>query len=179
MSQNRGDFILKELEAITFRQLTPDELPQAYVIICQVTDWLLKKGIQQWRIPLPLEIYQKRHQQGQNYGLFINRELAAVTSLMQEWPVVWQEYQPHKHFIWLATLASAIKFKGKDLGNLTIQEVEIWAKDAGITHIYLDCYATTGFLPRYYEAAKFQSLTRKQIQYNSTVYDTLLMVKQL
>ena len=59
-----------------------------------MTEWLLSKGIRQWLQPFPLEIYRERQEQGENYGLFVDDELAAVVSLIDYRPDYWEEYLP-------------------------------------------------------------------------------------
>ena len=107
-----------------FRRLDDDDFERAYAIIVEVTDWLLSKGIRQWLQPLPLELYAQRQVLGENYGLYVDDELAAVVSLIDFRPDYWAEYLPKKPFKWLATLASSRKFKGQKLGELIMIEAE-------------------------------------------------------
>src|SRR5664279_4064553 len=105
-----------------FRRLESSDLDAALAILVEVTQWLQTKGVRQWIQPIPREIYEKRVAQGENYGLFVDKELAAVVSLMNYRPEYWSEQLPEAGYRWMATLASARKFKGQRLGELTISD---------------------------------------------------------
>ena len=68
--------------------MTLDELDPAYAILEEVTRWLLDQGVRQWLQPLPYESLRQRQQQGANFGLFADGELAAVVSLLDDRPAI-------------------------------------------------------------------------------------------
>jgi hypothetical protein len=165
------------MSELHFRQLTADDFEAAYAIICEVTDWLLAKGIQQWVRPYPIEMYRERTNEGNNYGIFVGDELAVVASLMPTLPLYWGDYPAEAPFMWLSTLATAVKFKGHALGHIMLDRVAGYCAEQGIRNIYLDC--AYGYLPGYYEAAGYQAVVRHQFNFPDVVFDAVLMRKTL
>ncbi len=162
-----------------FRQLKPDELDAAYAIVTEVTEWLLQRGIRQWLQPLPLEIYAARQNKGENYGLMVDDQLAAVISLMDFRPEYWAEYLPKKPFKWVATLASARRFKGQKLGELTLSEAEHYLTTEGVPAVWLDCLYGEGALPAFYTMLGYQQVARKEIRFPLGSFDGVLLRKKL
>ena len=161
-----------------FRKLLPDEFQDAYAIVCQTSDWLKSKGYQHWLVPA--QAYRQRHAAGENYGLWMSGLLVAVVSLGRGGPRAWQEYLPSTEFVWLGTLSTAIEFKGRNLGMLTLNKAEALLRQQGVNDVYLDCYYDTGFLPRYYESAGYEWVARKGLVFaDGSVHDSVLMYKEL
>jgi hypothetical protein len=165
------------MKDITFRPLRAEEFDAAYAILCEVTDWLLAKGIQQWVQPFPRAIYWERHDTGRNYGLFVGEALAAVASLMPSLPVYWGDYPADEPFVWLSTLATGLEFKGCDLGRVMLAQIDAHGASQGIANIYLDC--AHGFLPAYYETAGYETLVRHQFNFPHGAFDAVLMCKRI
>jgi GNAT superfamily N-acetyltransferase len=162
-----------------FRVLLPDEIDAGMAIITDVTDWLLSKGVRQWMQPLPREIYAHRHQRGENYGLFVDGELAAVVSLIDERPAYWEEWLPNTPFRWLATLASSRRYKGQGLGAVAIGKAEQFLTQHAIREIYLDCVYSDGTLPEFYESLGYEQIARKDQTFSTGTFDSVLMKKSL
>jgi hypothetical protein len=160
---------------IRFRRLTTDEFDAAYAIICEVTEWLLAKGLLQWERSFPVDRYRERHNEGRNYGLFVGDELAVIGSLMPALPLYWGDFPAEKPMIWLSTLATALNVKGQNLGYRMLSEVESHCRTQGIANIYIDC--AYGFLPAYYEAAGYQWITRHLFRFPHQDFDAVLMKK--
>lgn len=167
------------MTSVLFRRLEPEELDAAYAIIVEVTEWLLDKGVRQWLAPLPLDVYRQRHERGQNYGLLIDDELAAVVSLLTDRPIYWDEYLPETAFAWLSTLASSRRYKGYGLGPVTLTEAEASLARDGIGAVYLDCLYGAGHLPQFYESVGYEQVARKVITFLHGDYDSVLMCKSL
>ena len=167
------------MTSFTFRRLKVEELSAAYEIIWEVTEWLLSKGVRQWLTPIPLDIYHQRQVDGDNYGLFVDDELGAVVSLLDERPDYWSVYLPDTPFKWLATLASARKFKGRGLGQQTIVEAEFHLAVQGCAEIYLDCFYGNGILPQFYDSLGYQLVTRRDLDFPAGTFDSVLMRKRL
>jgi hypothetical protein len=167
------------MTGIEFGRLHDDEFDAGYVIIVEVTEWLLSKGIQQWLAPLPEAIYRKRQDAGENYALRINGELAAVVSLMDNRPHYWSEYLPETPFTWLGTLAMSRRFAGINLGevmmNRAIGHIRQGLEPHETTFIYIDCLYGSGFLPDYYSRLGFETIVRKVLKYPGQDYDSVLM----
>lgn len=163
----------------SFRRLRATEFDAAYDILTEVSEWLLKKGIRQWAAPLPREIYAQRQAQGENYGLFVDGELAAVVSLLSERPAYWTDEIPDDNFKWLATLASARKFSGHKLGELAMSEAEHFLAQEGIGDIWLDCVYNDGTLPRFYASMGYKEAARKALSFAWGTFDSVLMRKRL
>ena len=162
-----------------FRRLQDEELDTAYGIIVEVTDWLLNQGVRQWLQPIRYEAYAARQQNGENYGLFVDDELAAVVSLMDARPEYWSEELPTTPYKWMATLASARKFKGQKLGELTLSEAEQFLATESIPALYLDCIYGTGTLPQFYDSLGYRQVARKDIDFPHGTLDSVLMRKRL
>lgn len=162
-----------------FRSLRLDEVDNAYAIIEEVTRWLLDQGVRQWLQPLPYEIYRQRQQQGNNFGLFADGELAAVVSLLDDRPSYWDTYLPKARFKWLATLASSRRYKGQNLGQLVIERAEEYLAEAGFKQVYLDCIYGNGILPKYYVLLGFEQVARADIDFPQGTFDSVLMRKRL
>jgi ribosomal protein S18 acetylase RimI-like enzyme len=167
------------LPLYSFRRLRPNEFDAAYEILSEVSEWLLKKGIRQWGAPLPREMYAQRQAQGENYGLFVDGELAAVVSLLSQRPEYWLHDIPEGNFKWLATLASARKFSGHKLGELAMSEAEHFLAQEGLADIYLDCVYNDGTLPRFYASLGYKEIARKDLVFAWGTYDSVLMRKRL
>lgn len=163
-----------------FRQLDPSEEAAGYQIIGETVDWLRGKGIKLWEKPLPREVYAKRQKRGENFGLFVDGELAAIVSLVNGVPEYWAEAccsgasvkrrsfapehpaadtaaaTPAIQPVWLCTLATATKFRGRNLGR---QAVEAAVRHCRGREIYLDC--KPGWLVEFYESLGFVVLEQK------------------
>ena len=162
-----------------FRPLRQDELDAAYAIIEEVTQWLLNQGVRQWLQPLPYETYRQRQQQGENFGLFADGDLAAVVSLLNDRPSYWEAHLPKTPFKWLATLASARRYKGQNLGQLVIERAEEYLARKGFEQVYLDCIYGNGILPKYYVLLGFEQVARADLAFPFGTFDSVLMRKQL
>ncbi len=163
-----------------FRRLHDQELDEGYAIIVEVTNWLLSRGIRQWLQPFPPEMYHERQERGENYGLLVDDELAAVVSLIDYRPEYWSEHLPKTRYKWLATLASSRKFKGQKLGELTMSEAEQFLAKEGLPAIYLDCIYGDGVLPQFYTSLGYQLVDRKEIAFpGGGTFDSVLMRKRL
>ena len=162
-----------------FRRLHDDEVDAGLAIITEVTEWLASKGVRQWVAPLPREIYIQRQEQGENYGLLVDGELAAVVSLMDFRPDYWSDYLPKAPYKWMATLASSRRFKGQRLGELAISEAEHFLSVDGVPAIYLDCVYGQGTLPEFYTWLGYQAVARKDLEFPWGTFDSMLMRKTL
>src|SRR5262245_9501610 len=81
-----------EHQEIVFRRSRLDEFDSAYTIVCEAVAWLQQKGYEHWLIPS--DIYRERQRTGENYGLFVNGELAAVMTLCLYEPGGWDDVLP-------------------------------------------------------------------------------------
>jgi RimJ/RimL family protein N-acetyltransferase/aminoglycoside phosphotransferase (APT) family kinase protein len=150
--------------ALSFRQLTGEEESAGYQVICDTVSWLRGKGIKLWDKPLPRPVYAQRQQRGENYGLFEDGELAAVVSLVNGVPEYWRgetqaripSHRPADAPIWLCTLATATKFRGRNLGWQTVREAlhQLHGRD-----VYLDC--KPGWLVEFYRSLGFEAIQHK------------------
>jgi len=144
-----------------FRQLTPAEEAAGYQIICETVDWLRGKGIDQWRKPLPREAYAARQGRGENFGLFVDGELAVILSLLNGVPEkYWRNEVAARDSLWLSTLATANKFRGRALGRQAV--IQAATRQPG-RNVYLDC--KPGWLVQFYESLGFVALCQKRIDY--------------
>ena len=161
-----------------FRQIADAEFDDAYAIVCEVTEWLLGKGIVQWRRPVPMEAYASRQERGFNFGLWQDGVLAAVLSITDDRPEHWGDYLPPGRFAWLATLASRVNMKGSGLGKRAVALAEEHIRRSGLRQVCLDCYCGSRFLPPYYEQMGYRVLSRKITSQNPE-FESALMTKEL
>src|SRR5690606_30747367 len=141
--------------------LRDEHFEAAHALVVEVTDWLNAKGIRQWPRPVPAEAYRGRHERGENFGLFDGDELLAVVTLNATVPDRWPELAPTEPFLWLGTLATAVRHKHRDLGPAMMAHAEAWAHEQGIARIYLDCVEGNGFLPGFYRALGYEHLDQR------------------
>ncbi len=128
---------------------------------------------------MPLEVYQKRQECGQNFGFFVDGELALVMSLRPELPDYWHMQPPETSLIWLSTFAGADKFRGRGLGQAALKAAANYVAAQHIPTIYLDCFYDKGALPRFYEAAGYERIARKDEVFVGITFDIILMRKYL
>lgn len=137
-----------------FRQLTASEEEAAYQVICDTVDWLKEKKIQLWDKPLPREIYARRHEKGENYGLFVDQALAVVVSLVAGIPGYWAGTPTQPNAVWICTLAAARDFRGQSLGRTAVEMATDYVSQ---DDVYLDC--KPGYLEGFYSSLGFQKVT--------------------
>jgi len=137
---------------ICFRQLLTDEEETGYGVIIEAVDWLREKRIKMWEHPLPGSVYSKRQESAQNYGLFVDGELAVIASLVSA-PSSWTDLVVEENAPWLSTLATARAFRGRQLGRRTVEEICTHLEARGHPALYLDCGSP--FLEAYYLSLGF------------------------
>jgi GNAT superfamily N-acetyltransferase len=163
-----------------FRRLELDDLDNAHALVSDVTTWLLAKGVDQWREPVPLDVYRERQGNGHNFGLFVKGELAGVVSLSPYRPRHWEQALPSVDFTWLGTLATAPRFKGRDLGRVILREAEKHLASEGVSVIYLDYVHGRGVLPAFYASAGYEEVLRLNLSLDDgTTFESVLMRKLL
>lgn len=162
-----------------FRKLTSLEFEKGYQILCDVSNWLNRKGIHQWPKPLPKNIYQKWQERGENYGLFIDGKLAAVLSLIRGKKEQWRGHVTVDQALWLTSLATALEFKGKKLGRIATRKACEHLIERKVGEIYLNCVHGSGFLPSFYKELGFEQIARKSVDYPVGTFDMVLMRRRL
>ena len=161
-----------------FKQLSPDDFHEAYALVREAFEWLNLKHLPNWLVPY--ESYYKRHVNGENYGLFVDKALCAVVTLTNDYPKIWHPSIRHQDFIWLATLASTREISNVQYGKTVVQFSEQYAASQDKSAMYLDCYYGNGKLPLYYEQCGYKLLERKMIIFeDGSKHDSVLMVKEL
>lgn len=161
-----------------FRQLSPTELDLGYAVYMSAFEWLNAKGIRQWLVPLPRSVYAARQERGENYGLFVNDQLAVIVSLNSGTPPEWADVLTESETWWIHTLAIRSDYRGRGLGALSLQRAVAHLRDQGLPEIYLDSLA--GFLPTYYAKLGFTQLIARDITYPSgNTFPAVLMKKDL
>jgi hypothetical protein len=157
------------MSRIQFRRLRDDELARGYALIFDRVDWLLAQGFGHWTSPLPLAVYQQRQDAGQNFGLFVDGRLAAVVSLVRGIPARWQHRLANEDAVWLSTLATALAFRGRDLGPRTVREACRYLAGRQVGEVYLDC-AADPFFEDFYTTLGFECVAREFVAFpNSPV----------
>jgi len=153
-----------------FRQLIPAEEMAGYQVICDTVDWLRTKGIQLWEKPLPREVYAARHRRGENYGLFVDGELAVIVSLVNGVPEYWAAEAKGERLVWLSTLATATKFQRRGLGREAVREALHFLRGRAV---YLDC--KPGMLEEFYRQLQFEPVAQKSVAAPTGPVEAVLM----
>ena len=163
-----------------FRRLLSSESDLGYSIYLEAFRWLNAKGIRQWLAPLPRSVYDRRQALGENYGLFMEGNLAVILSLVSGTPQEWADLVVEAHTWWLQNLATAKAFRGKRLGELAVSMAgEHLLRDC-VREVYLDCVDVGGFLPGFYQKLGFVKVCGRNITYPSgNTYPMVLMRRDL
>lgn len=145
---------------LTFRQIHNAECAAAYDLQYHAVRWLRRKKNLVTTL-IDDDLFFEWQQIGCNYGLFVNDELAVGLSLVPESAGVWPESQLQKcKKLWLHSLATAIKYKGRGLGQEAVKYAIANAKEHE-TALYLCCFRGNDFLPGYYRKFGFVVLDKK------------------
>jgi GNAT superfamily N-acetyltransferase len=161
-----------------FRQLSLNELDLGYSVYLSAFEWLKAQGIRQWLVPLPRSVYEARQARGENYGLFVDDQLAVIVSLGPGTPAGWADVLTEPQTWWVHTLAAGPDHRGRGLGARTLQRATAHLQERGLPEVYLDCLA--GVLPAYYARLGFAQLGAKDITYPSgNTFPMVLMKKDL
>jgi GNAT superfamily N-acetyltransferase len=164
----------------SFQHLQAEDIDEAYSIICSRVQYLLSKSIRQYLEPYPpKELYIERQKNGHNFGLYDGNELTAIVSAIPNYlPEGWIEYTPGDDFAWITTLFSSEKHRGKNLGYITMKEVENYLLSRNIYFLLLDCYVDDGeYLVSYYRNIGYEEVVRKEICYPTHTFTAALMKK--
>lgn len=149
------------MELISFRALKEDEYDKAYSILLDAYDWLRKKGIKQWKEPMPERMYKKWHGRGENFGLFVSNKLAAVLSLPVGAPHSWSDFVSDDTSPWLYALATTKDFRNRGLGRLSVKKALMHLKEAGTVALYTTCVVGNEYLPSFYKELFFKEIVRE------------------
>jgi hypothetical protein len=159
-----------------FRRLQVSELERAYAIVCEADAWLSRNRLPHWCVPY--DVYHKRQMSGENYGWFVNCELAVVVTLRACKPLGWDDHIPEREVMWLSTLNTAQRFRGRRLGDVMLEHVERHLSEQNVDVLYLDCYY--GFLSDYYAARGFEWIARLAAVFeDGSLHDNVLMRKRI
>ena len=162
-----------------FRQLSAEEEPAGYQVICDTVAWLKRKDIKLWQQPLARSVYAARQQRGENYGLFMRGTLAVIVSLVRGVPEYWAAEAGTRDAVWLCTLATAENFHGCGAGRVAVEQALAHLAARGEREVWLDC--APGFLDQLYLALGFARVCRdvKAIPHAGGVFEAVLMRKTL
>ena len=105
-----------------------------------------------WEHPLPRSVYSRRQEQAQNYGLFVDGELAVIASLASP-PADWDELIVAENAPWLSTLATARAFHGLQWSRRPLEEICGVLKGSDHSALFLDC--SPPFLAAHYDSLGF------------------------
>ena len=165
--------------AIIFRKVRSDELDCAHSILVSAAGWLIARGIRQWTLAYPKELYLACQEKGWNYALESDRELAALVTLSWELPAEWADHFGSTRVWWLSKLATAPAFRGRGLGALAVRHAIGALSDRDVDRIYLDCVHGEGFLVDFYRRRGFQTIDRRQVEFTTGLFDMVLMERQI
>ena len=166
-------------QKIVFRPLADEEEALGYQVLLNNRAWQREKGIFLWDKPFPRNVYSERQQRRENFGLFVDGQLAAMVSLVRGVPSYWSASVDDPKAMWLCTLAVADGFHGKGLGKVIVEKAIAFLRESGHSVVWLDC--PTGFLERFYKSLGFIPVTREQkfIPHAGRSLDCVLFKKPL
>lgn len=165
---------------LTFRLIKDNELGLAYQIHSEVVNYMLNKGIQQWLRPIPFSKLETRQKKNENFGLFYYNELFVFLSLLKRTDYhEWEGYIEEPMTIWITTVSTNIRYKGKSYGKTAILKAIEYLEKHGFKELYLDCVIGEGFLVEYYQALGFKFIDNQNVKYRSGVFNVALMKKVL
>jgi GNAT superfamily N-acetyltransferase len=158
-----------------FRKIEGSEIKAAYSIIVGRTNWLNEQGIPQWPMPIPESIIVSRQQAGNFFGFWKGDELMAVVCLLEKNVSDWGN-SLHGKYLYMATLTSDVRNKGKHYGQQCAIAAYQYAKENGYERMYLDCVDNQGRLPEFYAQLGFEIIDKKTAPDGRV---DILMVKNL
>jgi GNAT superfamily N-acetyltransferase len=162
-----------------FRKVSIEEVSAAHFAYMSVYEWLNAKGVRQWLRPLSQETFVDRQRDGQLFGLYIDKRMAAVVTLAFEVNTYWIEAIGYDNCWWIKSLAVVRAWRGAGIGKRVMQECEAAVRDMGEGEVFIDC-VDAGFLPDYYEGQGYEMLGHKEITYPSgNAFQMVLMKKVL
>jgi len=162
-----------------FRAVYTNEIPAAYQIIVQRTEWLNAKGIVQWLRPIPEQIIEQRQADGQLFGYWVDQQLVAVVSLLRASVAQWDNDLFTGSYLFVATLASDVTHIGHGYGAKCLKASETYAQKNRYEMLYLDCLDNAGVLPAFYATHEFQKIAEKQLEQAGKKISLFLMAKKL
>jgi GNAT superfamily N-acetyltransferase len=171
----RADVLGEHLPDLTFRKLRSYEFDLAHSILVSAAAWLTARGIRQWTIAYPKELYFACQEKGWNYALESNGELAAIVTLSWEAPAEWADHFGSTPVWWLSKLATAPAFRGLGLGAFAVRHAIHAVSDRNTDRIYLDCVHGNGFLVDFYHRQGFQTIDRRPVRFSTGLFDMVLM----
>ena len=165
------------MEGFEFRRILENEKEQAYLMICQRTEWLQSRKIRGWSESLPREEFDKRQRNGNNFGLFKGGRLAVFLSLLKARLPYWDNETNQMEAWWLTTLTTAIDFSGQKLGEMAVKKAVEHLRQNGQKSLYLDCVKGDGFLPDYYGKLGFNVVIEKDIVFPKCGLSHMVLMK--
>jgi GNAT superfamily N-acetyltransferase len=166
------------MNELLFRKLRAEESDLAHGILVSAAEWLLSKGIRQWTVAYPKEMYWACQEKGWNYGLISKNQLAVIMTLSWELPTEWAD-RFHAPVWWLSKLATAPNHRGLGLGAVAARHAISALAANGADRVYLDCVHGTGFLVTFYQDLGFTKITRRNVQFSTGLFDMVLMERML
>jgi len=163
------------MSAVTFRKLRDDEFDLAHGILVSAAEWLLSKGIRQWTIAYPKDRYLACQENGWNYALEYEGDLAAVVTLSREVPAEWADHFGPAPFWWLSKLATAPAFHRRGVGPIAARCAIGVAYNQNADRLCLDCVHGNGFLVDFYRGLGFREIDRRDVQFSTELLDMVLM----
>ncbi len=166
---------------LTFTHLNDRDVPAAYALLLERIDDLHAMGIRQYEQPYPpMEMFRERQQSGFNYALYDGGSVAGIVSLIPDYtPDTWRDHVHDSDFIWITSLFTSLRYKGRNIGYTTLRGAEQHCRAQGWEKFYLDCYAGKDFLSNYYARFGFRELVRKEACYSASTFAAVLMMKHL
>ena len=145
------------MTALRIVSAQPDDLGRYIDLLEEVADWLVLRGIEQWRpgsFRLSADCYAESIKQGEVQLAFCGEALVGTLRLLLCEPIVWPEIVKDDA-VYVYNLAVRRTWADRQLGRHLLEWASHRASSLGRGCVRLDCVADNAFLRGYYTEAGF------------------------
>src|ERR1022692_4272143 len=114
-----------------FRKVSIEEVSAAHFAYMSVYEWLNAKGVRQWLRPLSQETFVDRQRDGQLFGLYIDKRMAAVVTLAFEVNPYGFGGIGYENCWGIKSLAFVRVWRGAGMGKRVMKECKAPVRDMG------------------------------------------------
>jgi GNAT superfamily N-acetyltransferase len=135
----------------------PDDLGRYIDLLEEVADWLVSRGIKQWRpgsFRLSMDYYAASIAVGEVQLAYCDGALVGTLRLLLREPIVWPEIV-EDDAVYVYNLAVRRPWAGQQLGRRLLEWAGHRASSLGRRRVRLDCVASNTFLCDYYTQGGF------------------------
>ena len=146
------------MTALRIVHAQPSDLPRYIDLLEEVADWLVSRGIKQWRpgsFRQSSDYYAESIERGEVQLGFCGETLVGTLRLLLREPIVWPEIV-EDDAVYVYNLAVSRNWARQQLGLGLLEWANRRALSLGRKCVRLDCVADNAFLRGYYAQAGFE-----------------------